>query len=202
MIQLLAKQINNIVAQDVVIEAGLKRLSGSEVAIKFGGLDTGFVITIVDSRVSLAKMDFDLEYEATISASVTDFMYIMKNKNKKGFVFPKKLEIAGNGDKAMGLLSFIAGLNLDWERYMAEYIGDGLANIAAKIFNSGVDVLSSVAKNTSYNVADFLTDEIAMVPMQAEVDDFCAGVTTARDDVARLEARMQSLLAEGNKCEQ
>lgn len=202
MIQLLAKQINNIVAQDVIIEAGLKRLSGSEVAIKLEGVDTGFVITIADSRVSLAKMNFELDYEATIAASVLDFMYIIKNKNNKGFVFPKKVKITGDGEKAMGFLAFLSSLNLDWERYMAGYIGDSFAHIASKAFSSGVSVFASVAKNTSYNVADFLTDEIAMVPMQAEVDDFCAGVTTASDDVSRLEARIKKLLNKDGKCEQ
>lgn len=200
MLKFITTQINNIIAEDITIASGLKKLEGTEVAVKFLGFDTGFVVTIASNRVNFAGLE-ERDYNSIISASLLDFMYIMNNKGKRGFVFPKNAEITGNGEEAMRLLTFLANLNLDWERYLSLYVGDGPSHIATKAIKSGMEIFSSVVKNTGFNTADFLTDEVAMVPTKREVDEFCHKVTLAYEDVSRLEARLNKLMAKDDKCE-
>jgi ubiquinone biosynthesis accessory factor UbiJ len=192
-LQLLTKQINSIIAQDESMRSELEKLASSEVAIALSGLGIGFVIDIADGRVCLTMLQPDMAYEATIVASALDFMYMMRNKNKKNFVFPRQVKFMGDGEQAMRLLTFLGGLDIDWESYLASYIGDAPSHIATKVIQSGMSIFANFINNTKYNIADFITDEIAMVPTSSEVNEFCEEVTVVRDDVARLEARLNRL---------
>ena len=193
-LQLLSAQINSAVAEDAAMLSELNKFEGAEVLIELLGLGVGFIVSIADSKITLTTSKPGIDYKVAISASVLDFMYLMKNKSKPGFVLPKKVKIAGDGVEAMRILNFLGRFNLDWERYLASYIGDVPSHMATKIISSGIGLLSGICKNTQYNIADFITDEMGMVPVKAEVDSFCKEVTVVSDDVSRLEARLNLLL--------
>jgi ubiquinone biosynthesis protein UbiJ len=101
--------------------------------------------------------------------------------------------ITGSADFAQELGYVIQHLRWDVEEDLSRVVGD----IAAHRLTTGVSAVAAwqreKLKNLAENFAEYLTEERPAIARRLAIADFSAEVDCLRDDVARLEKRLQRL---------
>ena len=103
------------------------------------------------------------------------------------------VEISGNADLASTVQFLFRNLKWDFEDDLSRLVGDiaahRIANTARDFFAWQKDALL----RTGENLAEYWTEEQPLLARPEEVARFSRDVETLRDDVARLEARINRL---------
>jgi len=105
----------------------------------------------------------------------------------------KRVEIEGSADLAGAVDYLFRHLSWDLEEDLSRVFGDIVAHRLA----SGGKALATwprdAALRLAESLAEYWTEEQPLLARPADVDSFCRGVDTLRDDVARLEKRIEHL---------
>jgi len=105
----------------------------------------------------------------------------------------KRVEIEGSADLAGAVDYLFRHLSWDFEEDLSKVFGDIVAHCLA----SGGKALAAWQRDAGLRLAESLaeywTEEQPLLARPADVENFCRSVDTLRDDVARLERRIQHL---------
>jgi len=109
----------------------------------------------------------------------------------------KRVEIEGSADLA-GAVDYLFGhLSWDFEEDLSKVFGD----IVARRLVSGGKALAAwqrdAALRLAENLAEYWTEEQPLLARPADMENLCRGVEALRDDVARLEKRIEHLPGSG-----
>jgi ubiquinone biosynthesis protein UbiJ len=101
--------------------------------------------------------------------------------------------LTGAASFAEALAFVFRNLRWDFEADLAGLVGDIPAHRIARVLGEGFAWQRSTLQRLGSNLAEFATEESALVTRASEVDLFCADVDRLRDDLARLEKRISRL---------
>ncbi|MBL8431426.1 MAG: hypothetical protein JNK80_03445 [Dechloromonas sp.] len=101
--------------------------------------------------------------------------------------------LSGAASFAETLAFVFRNLRWDYEADLAGLVGDIPARRIARLLGDGLVWQRSLAHRLGGNLAEFATEESALVTRAAELELFCADVDRLRDDLARLEKRISRL---------
>jgi ubiquinone biosynthesis protein UbiJ len=115
----------------------------------------------------------------------------------RGEAARKRVEIEGSADLA-GAVDYLFGhLSWDFEEDLSRVFGDIVAHRLA----SGGKALAAwqrdAALRLAEGLAEYWTEEQPLLARPADVETFCRNVDALRDDVARLEKRVERLSSSG-----
>lgn len=103
------------------------------------------------------------------------------------------VSIAGSADLAETLGFVVRNLHWDIEHDLSRVVGDIPARRGVQLGRRFADWHLRSAERLAQVAADYLTGEAATVAKRPEVEAFCSEVDALRDDLARLEKRVQRL---------
>ncbi|MFI4938559.1 MAG: SCP2 domain-containing protein [Candidatus Berkiellales bacterium] len=104
------------------------------------------------------------------------------------------LHVKGDIDCAKALYDTWRYLDLDWEGYLAQFVGGDLAHLMSKSFRQWQSWMKRVFDDRVQDLGAYLTDESNWLPTQAEVNKWIQDIDTLRLDVSRFEAKLNLLL--------
>ena len=109
-------------------------------------------------------------------------------------------EIRSEGDTSLLAEIFFLSRNLNWDTAedLSHITGDIVAERIIQIVNHIQQQLLDTAMNLSRTAAEYFTEERPLVAKPLQVSTFIQQVDTLRDDVSRLEQRINRLLATNN----
>jgi ubiquinone biosynthesis protein UbiJ len=115
----------------------------------------------------------------------------------RGEAARKRVEIEGSADLA-GAVDYLFGhLSWDFEEDLSRVFGDIVAHRLA----SGGKALAAwqrdAALRLAESLAEYWTEEQPLLARPADVETFCRNVDALRDDVARIEKRVERLSSSG-----
>lgn len=105
----------------------------------------------------------------------------------------RSARINGSVEFADTLGFVLRHLAWDFEEDLARVVGDIAAHRIANTLRSLTAWQKQAARNLAENMAEYLRDETGTLPAPQEIAAFSEGVDRLRDDVARLEKRLQRL---------
>ena len=109
----------------------------------------------------------------------------------------KQVEIEGSADLASAVDALFRHLSWDFEEDLSRVFGDIVAHRLA----SGGKTLAAWQRDAALrlveSLAEYWTEEQPLLARPADVETFCRDVDTLRDDVARIEKRIERLSASG-----
>jgi ubiquinone biosynthesis protein UbiJ len=109
----------------------------------------------------------------------------------------KRVEIEGSADLA-GAVDYLFGhLSWDFEEDLSRVFGDIVAHRLASGGKAFVAWQRDAALRLAESLAEYWTEEQPLLARPAEVQNFCRSVDMLRDDVARIEKRIEHLSASG-----
>lgn len=103
------------------------------------------------------------------------------------------VRIAGNAELAATVQALFRELRWDPEEDLSRVVGDAAAHQIARGARAFADANRDAALRLGQNLAEYWTEENPLLARPADVAAFCADVDRLRDDVARLEKRIELL---------
>lgn len=105
----------------------------------------------------------------------------------------QQARISGNAEFAETLSFVFRNLSWDVEADLAPLLGDILAHRLVQTGKALKAHLSHSAGNLAANFSEYARDEVQVLVAPREMENFSSSLTTLRDDLARLEKRLQQL---------
>jgi len=106
---------------------------------------------------------------------------------------PGELEIQGDVALGQRMQAILQDLDLDWEEPLARLFGDPAGHAIARTLRAVHAWHVEAIRTLGRNAAEYLQEESRLVPVRTDVEAFLDAVDVLRNDVARLEARIQRL---------
>jgi ubiquinone biosynthesis protein UbiJ len=183
---LLTRILNHLITQNNWARGELQPFSGQTVTIHLG--PTNANLTILENG-GLAMAGESALSDASISLSPSLALRILA----KDVSASNQVQITGNTELAKALAKVLQGMRWDYEEDLSKIIGD----IPATQANTFAKKTFSEAKSKVINMTEMLTEywqeENPLIAKKRHVEAFVKDVDQLRDDVERLEKRIEKL---------
>lgn len=107
----------------------------------------------------------------------------------------REARISGLAEFADTLGAVLRGLRWDYEEDLSRVVGDIAAHRIAGAFAAFDEWRRQAGRNAAANIVEYLCEERGALPRPQEVSAFIDTVDALRDDLARLEKRVERLAA-------
>ncbi|WP_310452717.1 hypothetical protein [Sulfuritalea sp.] len=178
--------INHLLGQAAWAREKLAPFAGHAAQIKLPPFEAAFLIG-ADGSISAPAADAVLE--VSIALPATTPLLALQGKD----AVMRAARIEGSAEFAAALGFVIRNLRWDAEEDLSNLVGD----IAAHRIVGGTREFAAwqrqAAQNLAANLAEYFTEEQPLIARQADIAAFAEDIDRLRDDVARLEKRLQRL---------
>jgi len=181
--------LNTALDQDLETKVKLDQFDQRCIAIDIVDINKIISVSINQQQIHLSN-NSELTADLTISGKA---LTLAKLGSDPESLFSSEIDIHGDVQFAKQLRDLLEGFDFDWEAQLAKVTGDTLSYPIAH----SIRKVSSWAKNThnslQQNTAEYLKEEVRILPDKSQINDFMAQIDTLRADSDRLEARIQRL---------
>ncbi len=184
--------INKALQLDQKALNGLSQLNGKVFLITAPEINLELYVMPEDRGLQISLEEQD-KIDVTIKGRPLALMGLVLNKDGGVSVLPKELEIKGDINLAQQLQTVLRELELDWEDYLSQWIGDTAAHKFGKLFRSTGKFLKQAGSNFSKDTSEYLRFRQKVLPDQHLIDGFVQAVDEMRNDVERLKQRIERL---------
>lgn len=182
-----AGALNHVLGQNPWACARLAPFAGRTVAFRCPPFPE-LRLRIADSgRVAPAAGDDAAALTVTLAPAVLPLLAV-RDEQALG-----RVAIEGSAELAETVRSLFTNLSWDVEEDLSRVLGDALAHRVAAGGEALVRWPRDAAARLGENLAEYWTDEQPLLARPDDVAAFCRAVDALRDDVARLEKRIDAL---------
>jgi len=185
---------NQLLRMDGDVLAHCEKISGCCIAIHLKDIDKTLYCQPGSWGINLSLEKPNKDIDATISGRVMALVNLSLQQEKIATSIKERVEITGNAQVAQQFQKIMAELDIDWEEQIAQITGDVLAVKITRTANSIHNWLSNSFESFVLNSRDYVQHEVHMTPTEFEFTEFKKNISTIRDDVERLEAKLNFLM--------
>ncbi|NIR28011.1 MAG: sterol-binding protein [Gammaproteobacteria bacterium] len=181
---------NRVLRLDPEAPQRLAPLAGVVLAVRFVGLDLPLHLRFDADGVAFLR-EAPERVDVTISGPPLELLRVLLIEATDPAGFPEEISISGDIGTAQRVKSALRGLDLDWEEALSRVMGDVAAHQVGRTLR-GLDGWGRRSIETLLGDAgEYLTQEVYAVPARSELEAFATAVDLLRDDVERLDRRVQ-----------
>lgn len=193
MLDSVEKMVNKVLSLDEETVALLATLAGNVIEIDV--LDTEFRMFILPSGKGVT-LETDYEGKADVAIKGTPSALLgMISAEKIG---AGDVEINGNVELAKKFQSILRDMEIDWEEYLSQFVGDIAAHKIGNFLRRVSRFAKESGKTIGMDISEYLRYEKEALLDKSEVDEFNQAVDNIRDDVERLQKRLERLEKENS----
>ncbi|MCX7149104.1 MAG: hypothetical protein NTY05_06785 [Rhodocyclales bacterium] len=178
--------INHLLGQAAWAREKLAPFAGHSARIKLPPFEAAFLIG-EDGCISAPSAEAELEVSISLPAATP----LLALQGKDAVMRAARIE--GSAEFAETLGFIIRNLRWDAEEDLSKVVGD----IAAHRIVAGTREFTAwqqqAGQNLAENLAEYFTEEQPLIARQTDIAAFSSDIDRLRDDVARLEKRVQQL---------
>ncbi|HSW93717.1 MAG TPA: SCP2 sterol-binding domain-containing protein [Gammaproteobacteria bacterium] len=190
--QVLEKAINRYLLLDPESAKRIMQLDGKVVTLVLSGVPLTVQLLFIHGTIQLKWNDF-LTADLTIRGTPLNLLHAGFLRNQRHAFFQDDIVLLGNIDLAQPVLAIFDDLDVDWEDIVSKWTGDVPAYQAGRLLRDVGKMAKRIGKTFSYNVNEYLHEEINLFPSKEAIDIFFHDVDDLRMDVDRLMARIKRL---------
>ena len=179
---------NRYLSMDPDAVRRLEGMAGRCVAIELAGLELTLYLLFTNGAVRVLDR-LDGEADTVLRGSPLDLIRL----SREGVAGAGAVEIRGDVDLARRFETMLGEVDIDWEEQLSKVTGDVLAHRVGQAVRGFLDWGRGASKSMERNVSEYLREESRINPRRDEMDEFVRGVDETRNDVERLEARIDRL---------
>jgi len=187
----LEQGINTALRLDPDGSAALGRLTGKVIAIELEG--SPLTLYCLPGPGSLTLLTHYAGEPDTILSGRPLALFKLVSGDSRRVLFEGEVKICGDVELGQHFKQVLDRLHLDWEEGLSHLTGDVVAHKAAHLLQEVVTWWGNARARVEVNGAEYLQQEIGVLPTRTEVEQFYQDVESLRDDVARLSARFELL---------
>lgn len=187
----LAKILNRNIQESTPARELCQELSGTVVAIRVRDTALSAFFLVHDEAIDV-QMGTEQEPDVLIEGSLLTLAR-MAGSSGENAIRDGSLSLTGDAEIASQFQQLLKLAQPDLEEELAGVVGDVAAHRIGE-FARGLGRWGREARRTmGSNIREYLQEESRDTPSRYEVEQFSAAVNTLRDDVARIEARLNRL---------
>tara|TARA_R110002096_G_scaffold154_6_gene764 strand:- start:12256 stop:12861 length:606 start_codon:yes stop_codon:yes gene_type:complete len=187
----LVKILNRNIAQTTPARELCRELSGTIVAVRVTDSALAAWFVVHDDMLSI-ESGLDAEPDVLLEGSLLTLAR-MAGESGEAAIRDGSLSLSGDAERADRFQRLLMLAKPDLEEELSGVVGDiaahRLGEMARGLGRWGRDARRTLGEN----IREYLQEESRDAPSRYEVDRFTADVNTLRDDVARVEARLNRL---------
>jgi len=195
--------LNEYIKMDASASTKLATLSGKVIAIELEGWD--FTLYLLPDALGIQVMSsYAGDADTIIRGTPVALFNMSQGETTTATLREQNITIDGDLELGQQFSKFFKQLDIDWEEKLAQTFakftsdstGDLLAHKIGR-FVQGFKQWQPQAKNTlEQNIAEYFQQESQILPFAEEIEPFYKAVDVIRNDVDRLEARIERLMAQ------
>lgn len=188
----LEKAFNQYLSFDPEAPQRLAALEGRVIAIEILGLNETLYLFPADDGVMVLG-EFDADADTTISGTPLALAKLAVKDDAASVLFSGEVKISGDTRLGNQFKKILAQLDIDWEEQLAFYVGDVTAHQVGNLVRDASSWLHRSSRSLQLDLGEYLQEETRLSPSNAELNRFIKTVDTLRDDIDRLEARINRI---------
>ena len=191
----LARSLNRNIGESTPARELCRQLDGKVIAIRVRDTGLAMVFEINDEVLDL-NTEIPEEPDVVLTGSLVTLARMAgpNGHDHSPAALRGGLDITGDAFTAQAFQKLLKHARPDPEEELSRFVGDAAAHrageIARGVRNWAVDARATMGAN----IREYLQEESREVPSRYEFERFGSSVDALRDDVARLEARLNRLL--------
>ena len=184
--------INRYLALDPEILAKMDAFSGKVIKLEITGLNKTLYM-FPDSKGMQVRTEHEGEADTTLRGTPIALFKMGLISNAAKMLLTGEVEISGDTRLGHKFKNVFSQMDIDWSEPLASLAGDAIAyqvqQSGKKLSWWGNDALKSVSRSFS----EYLQEESRDVVTETELNDFYDEVDQLRNDVDRLQAKINAL---------
>lgn len=185
--------LTRVLSVDPDAERALLALAPCALVVDVRGLGAVHVAIEPDS-LRVAPFDAgQMAADVSVRGSAGAFMHLLRAQDGERVAALDALTVSGDVGKLAQLQKWLAGVDIDWEELLAQRIGDVAAHQVGNFIRHAHRHVRQVSGDLQDNVAEYLLYETQAVVPADELERWARDVDMLRDDVDRLQARVNML---------
>ncbi len=184
---------NQLLRMDGDVLVHCEKITGCCIAIHLKDIDKTLYCQPGSWGVNLSLDKPNKEIDATISGRLMALVNLSTQQDKIATSIKERVEITGNAQVAQQFQKILAEIDIDWEEQIAQITGDVIAVNITRTAHSVQNWLKNSLDSFVLNSRDYVQHEVGMTPTEYEFSDFKQHISLIRDDVERLEAKLNYL---------
>lgn len=188
--------INHTIQLDPEYQKTLTKLHGKVIKLSISQPQMN-VFFIVGLQGFLLQSNHTENIDCELKASLLSYLFypLMTSQDQQQALFDNSIEITGDLQSARQFQHFFQTLEIDWEEYLAKASNDVIAHQATALLASYFHHKHYMHQRMQENMADYLQFETRDIVEKRELATFNNRVDELRDDLSRLEARIQQIIS-------
>lgn len=184
--------LNHYLALDPEMQDKLAAFQGKVIKLEIKGMNKAFYLFPGDTGIQI-KTAYEGVVDTVLSGSPVSLLKMSMVPDVSSMLLTGELEISGDTRLGHSFKNVFKQMDVDWTGQLARLVGDNAAYQLQQSGKSlrqwGKQAINSVAMNTG----EYLQEESRDVVTETELEIFCEAVDSLRDDVDRLQAKIQLL---------
>ncbi len=190
--------VNQFLELDQNAKSQLQSLAGKVLAIEFSDLLLKLYFIPTHNELQIFSQ-YDGKVDTCLRGTSVRLLAMGGSARPGDSLFKGSVSIEGDIDLGQRFQDILRNVDIDWEERLSYVVGDVAAH---KLGNVARDVISwgrQAALSLQDNIGEYLKFESNTVPARFEIEQFQLDVDTLRDDVERLEARIQRMTSAASR---
>ena len=194
--------LNQYINMDSMAAVKLAGLAGKVIAIELQGWD--FTLYLLPDTQGIQVMSaYAGKADTIIKGTPVALFNMSKGESTAATLREQNISIDGDLELGQQFNQFFKQLDIDWEEQLAqvfakitsESTGDLIAHKLGRAAQGFQQWQTQAKQILEQNVAEYLQQESKILPVAEEIEPFFSAINTLRNDVDRLEARIERLIA-------
>lgn len=169
----------------------LSQFAGQTIQLELTGLDSQLTL-FPDSQGIIILPDYQGAVDVRIKGAPFSLLHLFLQEQPSLANHPE-ISLTGDITMAQQFMQIIKGLEIDWEEHLAQFVGDEPTQQLSVLLRTGQQYAHERFSAFQLNLTEYLQEEIRCLPAPLEIEDFLNLIDELRNDLARLEQRLDRL---------
>lgn len=188
----LEQLLNQAIRLDPETPGRLAPMHGRVIEFQLVGLGLSLYLIPEPNGIQLLGA-FEGDPDCTLRGTPLDLARMRGSRESADQLFKGAVEISGDSQLGHQFGEFLAGLDIDWEEQLSRLTGDVIAHEIGNATRSLLHWGNKQTRTFEQNLQEYLQEELRLTPCRLEIEPFLSDVDRLRDDVERIEARINRL---------
>lgn len=185
--------MNRVLRLDPDTLARLEKLDKKIIKVSINDWRIDLFMSPYNNGVHL-NLECDDKPSTIISGNLFDLIRVGQAGGSGSSLFKNDIKIEGDVGTGEIIRDLMRDIDIDWEEHLSHFVGDSLAHGVMRGLRGAIGVVQHATASLRDNTSEYLIEEARHIPSKNELEEFYQGVSDIRDDVERLEARINVLL--------
>ncbi len=168
--------------------SGLRALSGCAFLINITEPSLTVYLVIDSTGQPRLQSIYEGEITTSVSGTASDFFVLILSEDPGTELINSPLEISGESNRLLEISQILKNLDLDWEAFLTEYLGDILSHRIGSSVRRVHQWNKLIKDSLLRQIREYIHEEARLSPSKLELEDFYTDTQKLRLAADRLDS--------------